>query len=338
MLSRRNFVKAIAAAVLAAAGGATVWQVWRRRSGAMAQAEVEGIALLPGKGKPLLSFFLLSDLHVSSTDSAMSDKLHMALKDITGLGTPMDTIVLGGDQVDGGRDADYQELTGILSAYKLPKLYGLMGNHEYYHIWYNEKNEWSTGTGPNGRTDAQARARFLQFMRSQERPYSDVWVNGIHLIMLSQEAYVQERPEVGEGAWYSDEQLAWLEQTMQPHADGKPAFVFIHQPLPPDGSDGGSHRLIRNKEFRSILKPYRNVFVFSGHTHRNFETEGHYVRDTTFHWITNASVGRTRGGGSVPTPVQGLLVQVYPDQVVARGREFSNRTWIKTADWVLDLA
>jgi 3',5'-cyclic AMP phosphodiesterase CpdA len=124
---------------------------------------------------------------------------------------------------------------------------------------------------------------------------------------------------------------------MQSHADGKPALVFIHQPLPPDGSDGGTHRLIRAKAFREILKPYRNVFVFSGHTHRNLETDGHYVRETTFHWISNASVGRTRGAGSVPTPVQGLLVQVYADQVAVRGREFSNRTWIKAADWVLDL-
>ena len=334
MLSRRNLLKAMAAALLAAAGGASAWQIWRRRR---VVTQAEGIELLPGKGKPLLSFFLLSDLHVSSTDSAMSDKLHMALKDITGLGTPMDTILLGGDQVDGGRAADYQTLNGILAAYKLPKLYGLMGNHEYYDIWYNASNDWSTETGPNGKTDAQARERFLQFM-GKDRPYYDVWVNGVHLIMLSQEAYVQERPDVGEGAWYSDEQLAWLEQAMQPHADGKPAFVFIHQPLPPDGSDGGTHRLIRAKAFREILKPYRNVFVFSGHTHRNLESDGHYVRESTFHWISNASVGRTRGAGSVPVPVQGLLVQVYPDQVVVRGREFSNRTWIKAADWVLDLA
>lgn len=124
---------------------------------------------------------------------------------------------------------------------------------------------------------------------------------------------------------------------MQVHADGTPALVFIHQPLPPAGSDGASHRLIRANEFRSILQPYRNVFVFSGHTHRSLETEGRYVQDATFHWFSNASVGKTRGNSSVPNPVQGLYIQAYPDRVVVRGREFSNQRWIKQADWALEL-
>ncbi|HYG57066.1 MAG TPA: metallophosphoesterase, partial [Symbiobacteriaceae bacterium] len=277
------------------------------------------------------------DIHMSSVDSAMANKLHTALQDITRMQAPVDTIVLGGDLVDGGRERDYQRLSEVFAAYKLPKRYGLMGNHEYYDIWYNASGNWSTETGPNGKTDAQARERFLRYMGYGEHPYADAWINGIHLIMLSQEAYVQERPEVGEGAWYSDAQLAWLEEIMRPHAGGTPAFVFIHQPLPPEGSDGGSHRLIRAKEFRSILRPYRNVFVLSGHTHRNLETEGRYVRDTTFHWFNNASVGKTRSGGSVTSPVQGLYIQVFPDRVVVRGREFSNRTWIKVAEWTVEL-
>ncbi|MFZ5823656.1 MAG: metallophosphoesterase family protein [Bacillota bacterium] len=189
---------------------------------------------------------------------------------------------------------------------------------------------------PNGKTDGQSRERFMRFM-GYDRPYHDLWINGVHLIMLSQEAYVQERPEVGEGAWYSDEQLAWLRETMKPHADGRPALLFIHQPLPPDGEDGGQHRVIRAREFRAILEPYRNVFVLSGHTHRSLETEGRYVRHATFHWFSNASVGKTRGAASVAAPVQGLYVQVYPDQVVVLGREFSNGTWIKGAEWTVPL-
>jgi len=333
MLTRRNLLKALASVLLTAAGGASIWQVWRHRQG----AEETALPDLTLTARPVLGFFLLSDIHMSAADSGLADKLETAMEDITRLQAPMDTIVLGGDLVDGGRESDYQRLKGILSEYKLPQLYGLMGNHEYYDIWYNAKGEWSTETGPNGKTDVQSRERFMRFMGYEARPYQDAWVNRVHLIMLSQETYVQERPEVGEGAWYSDDQLAWLEQTMKPHADGRPAFVFIHQPLPPEGSDGGTHRLIRAKEFRSVLRPYRNVFVLSGHTHRSLETEGRYVRDSTFHWISNASVGKTRGNSSAPTPVQGLYVQVFPDRVVVRGREFSNRSWIKAAEWTLQL-
>ncbi len=79
------------------------------------------------------------------------------------------------------------------------------------------------------------------------------------------------------------------------------------------------------------------MIVLSGHTHRSLETEGRYTRDTPFHWFQNASVGKTRGNASVATPVQGLYIQVYPDKVVLRGRELSNRTWIKAAEWTVDL-
>ncbi|MDF2628615.1 MAG: phosphohydrolase [Symbiobacteriaceae bacterium] len=330
MLSRRNFMKAIASALVAAAGGTALWLAWRKRGSAAGTGPREQ----PPGPSPSLSLWLLSDIHMTEM---LESKLHLALKDVTRFDPPADAIVFGGDQVEGGRESDYALLRQVLSGYKLPPTYGLMGNHEYYHIWYDAQGNWTTANGPNaGKTDAQARERFLQFM-GYERPWRDAWVGGVHLIMLSQEAYVQERPEVGEGAWYSDEQMAWLKETLKPHADGKPALVFIHQPLPPDGQDGGTHRLIRAKEFRSTLAPYRNVFVFSGHTHRNLETEGRYVRDTTFHWFNNASVGKTRGGSLVSSPVQGMYVQVYPDRVVVRGREFSNATWIGVAEWTVPL-
>lgn len=347
MLSQRTFVKAFLAALAAAAGSASVWQIWRSKQ-SRAEASPPDQPPAPDQpataqpppansAEPLLSLFLLSDIHMTTGIPSYEEKLHMALKDITRLEAPIGALVLGGDLVDGGREGDYQLLQEILAGYKLPRPHALMGNHEYYHIWYNERGDWATATGPNGKTDSQARERFMHFV-GQDRPYSDAWVGGVHLIMLSQEAYVQERPEVGEGAWYSDEQLAWLEETMKPHADGKPALVFIHQPLPPDGADGGQHRVIRNKEFRAILRPYRNVLVFSGHTHQNLERPGRYVRDTNFHWFSNASVGATRGAGSVPTPVQGLYVQVWPDRVLVKGREFSNGTWIGAADWRVELA
>lgn len=324
------------ALLVATAGGASILEAWRRWRAKQPEIAVVSPPVLPGK-ELLVSFFLLSDIHLSTTVSAMEEKLQMALNDITRFDRPIDAVVLGGDLVDGGREEEYELLQETLAAYKLPPLFANMGNHEYYDIWYDARGEWSTGTGPNGKTDAQARERFVRFMGHEGRPYGDAWVNGVHLIMLSQETYVQERPEVGEGAWYSDEQLAWFEQRMQAHADGSPAFVFIHQPLPPEGQDGGTHRLIRAKEFRRILKPYRNVFVLSGHTHRNFVGDEHYARESFGHWITNASVGKTRVAGAVRNPAQGLYVQVYRDQVVLLGREFSNRTWIDSAKWTIDL-
>jgi Icc protein len=120
-------------------------------------------------------------------------------------------------------------------------------------IWINPKGQFATETMPNGKTDAMAIDRFMEFFGYKDHPYLDFWKNDIHFILLSQEAYVGDKPEYGEGAWYSDAQMAWFENKMKDHANGKPAFVFIHQPLPALGMDGRSHQLIRAKEFRAIL-------------------------------------------------------------------------------------
>lgn len=287
--------------------------------------------------EPLLSFFLLSDLHISVSESSMSDKLKWALDDLARFESKVEAIVLGGDLTDFGRESDYRLLKSIMDGYKLPPVYGNMGNHDYYDIWLTDKGEFSTETMPNGKTDEASRKRFQKFIGYKDKTYDDVWINGVHLIMVSQEAYVQERPEVGEGAWYSDEQLAWLKEKMTAHEDGKPAFVFIHQPLPEPGSDGRTHQLIRAKEFRAILAPYKNVFVFSGHTHRDFRGSSHYTTGNTFHWFNNSSVGRCRGLADSSSKAQGMYVQVYKDKVHIRGREFSDRSWIADASWEIPL-
>ncbi|AFH64952.1 metallophosphoesterase family protein [Paenibacillus caseinilyticus] len=343
MISRRLFVKQMLAFfALAAGSAASAVRVFgpgsEKNSAELAEAASPAAADPAGPAVPIASFFLLSDIHLSAVDPSMADKLHLALQDISKFESKVDTVILGGDLTDFGRTIEYDQLRKILGSYKLPPVYGNMGNHDYYDIWLTSAGAFSTETMPNGKTDAMARERFQQFF-GQPKPYRDVWIGGTHLILLSQDTYVQERPEVGEGAWYSDEQLAWFEEVMKVHNYSQPAFVFIHQPLPDPGTDGGTHRLIRAKRFREILAPYPNVFVFSGHSHRNFIGENHYNQQNTFHWFNNASVGKTRAkpGGAAGTQVQGMHVQVFSDRVVVRGREFTDRTWIDGASWTVPL-
>ncbi|MDB5052675.1 MAG: calcineurin-like phosphoesterase [Bacilli bacterium] len=288
------------------------------------------------------SMFLLSDIHISVYENTSTNKLNKALSDISKFDSKVDTIVFGGDLTDYGRDVEYNRLKSVLNGYKLPPLYGNMGNHDYYDIWIDRNGGFNTKKMPNGKKDVTSRDRFQKFIGYKDQPYQDIWINDVHLIMLSQEAYLEERPEVGEGAWYSDAQLEWLSHKMLEHQTGKPALIFIHQPLPILGSDGGSHQLIRATDFRNILKPYKNVFVFSGHTHRNFKENGHYSKES-FHWISNASVGRTLpvhaeyDALKPNNDAQGCCIQIYTNKVVVRGREFSNQSWIKNANWTFPL-
>ncbi|GIP34978.1 hypothetical protein J2TS4_41880 [Paenibacillus sp. J2TS4] len=339
-MSRRHFLKMLFSVFILVFGG--FWSFLRRLFGMTEEPEPDepDQVVAAGErteqertGQLLFSMFLLSDLHISLYDTTTSDKLKATLDDITQLNPNADAVVMGGDLTDYGREGEYKLLWSLLDSYDLPKLHANMGNHDYYDIWINDKGGFATDTMPNGKTDAQSRERFQQYM-NYDKPYADEWINGIHLIMLSQEAYLQEREEVGEGAWYSDEQLNWLQNKMAEHTDGEPALIMIHQPLPAVGSDGGTHRLIRANEFREILKPYRNVFVFSGHTHRDFYTDNHYATQENIHWFSNSAVGRLRPSApSTDSHAQGMYIQVYEKEIHVRGREFTTRQWIDVAEW-----
>jgi predicted phosphodiesterase len=349
-MSRRGFLKWLLAAIAIVAGAFfSLFQLLTRFGTKPAQppvadvivpvpqpeqAPAEEVATVVST-EPLLSFFVLSDLHVSIYDESTPRKLKMALEDITQYESKIDAILLGGDLTDYGMESEYQSLEKILNSYKLPPIYGNMGNHDYYNVWIDSKGGFNREAFPNGKTDAQSRARFQKLM-GIDKPYSAVEVNGYSIILLSQEAYIQEMPEVGEGAWYSDEQLNWLKTKLQEAPEGKPIFILIHQPLPPAGQDGGSHRLIRANAFRDILKPYKNVFVISGHTHQDFENGSSHYSKEQFHWFINASVGRTRTRNG-QEKAQGLLVQAYEDRVVLRGREFTKKSYIEAADWTVPL-
>ena len=89
-----------------------------------------------------MSFFILSDLHVSSGDTLPNKKLRQALDDVTHFDGPVDAIMLTGDLTDTGTEQDYKELRTILNDYKLPTIHANMGNHDYYTIWINKANSW----------------------------------------------------------------------------------------------------------------------------------------------------------------------------------------------------
>jgi len=302
-------------------------------------AKQEQPAPAAGDNEALSSFFILSDLHISVYDPNTTKHMKEALEDMKQFESPVDALILTGDLTDFGGEDGYKELRKLLSAYKLPPLYANMGNHDYYDIWIDKKGAFNKDTAPNGKTDWQSRERFQKFF-NVDKVYNAAEVNGYQVILLSQEAYAQEKPEVGEGAWYSDEQLDWFKQQLAKHSGRKPVFVMTHQPLPPIGSDGSTHQLIPAKKFRDILKPYPNVFVFCGHRHQDFQSETeHYVKET-FHYFHNSSVGRVLNRSfqnAGKDKAQGLYVQVYKDRVHVRGREFSNRTWLKEADWTIKL-
>lgn len=109
---------------------------------------------------PLLSFFIISDLHINSGVSAQSNHLRKALDDIKTFGDKVEAVIITGDVTDSGTPGDYREFKTIMSQYELPPVYANMGNHDYYNVWIGKNGAWSEDTFPNGKTDAMARQAF----------------------------------------------------------------------------------------------------------------------------------------------------------------------------------
>jgi len=351
-MSRRSFVRwllLVGASLIGISFGLTKWFIQmtnRMVEARVAPAPSAGVSPEPAAsagpvaGEPLFSYFILSDLHVTPSDPQTVAKLRLALDDIQAFSGPVDAIMVTGDLTDTGTQRDYDQLRAVLDEYRLPPLHANMGNHDYYTIWMNKNNAWAQSAKPNGKSDALSREQFKNFM-GYERVYNEYTANEHSILLLSQEAYVQEKPEVGEGAWYSDEQMAWLQERLTAlYKPGRPLFVMIHQPLPPMGSDGGSQQLIRAKEFRALLRPYANVFVFCGHRHMDFDNgTPHYVEET-FHFFHNSSVSRPlnrQEQAVAKKKSQGMYVQVYANRVVVQGREFTSRTFLDDASWTVAL-
>jgi Icc protein len=343
-MDRRSFLKWVAAALslpLLGGFGAAAQRIWEsmNQTSIPAQSAMQASASPIPDDELLMSMYIFSDLHISK-DPQTPRKMKQALDDLTSYKNPVDALMITGDLTDTGTMHDYRLLSSILSKYKLPPIGANMGNHEYYTIWMDAHGDWKKSSMPNGKTNELSRQQFLSFM-NYKKTYNEMTIRGYTVLLLSQETYILEHPEVGEGAWYSDEQMDWLEKRLSVVSkNGKPVFVMIHQPLPPIGEDGGTHTLIRAKRFRKILEPYLNVFVFCGHRHQDFMngTE-HYVKET-FHLFHNSSVTRPfdRNYNEIwKDHAQGIYLQVYRDKVVVRGREFSKNSFIKEAHWTIPL-
>ena len=203
-MNRRGFLQWLAALTLGGAAVAAGLVRWRPRTGGdipeaagsptpAPSSAAPSTAPTAGPEGPLLSFFILSDLHVNSGVAYPSEHLKKTLDEITKKHqSATDCIIFTGDVTESGTDKDYKELRSVLSKYKLPPYYANMGNHDYYRVWIDKDGNWNQKGFPNGQTDEQSKKAFLEFFKL-EKPYYEVEVNGHLILMMSQEVY--SRPE-----------------------------------------------------------------------------------------------------------------------------------------------
>ncbi|MDO3410471.1 metallophosphoesterase [Saccharibacillus sp. CPCC 101409] len=194
----------------------------------------------------------------------------------------------------------------------------------------------SAETGPGVGPQELWRRRMRRFEAGTgiSSPYHDHWIGGWHFIFLGSES-----PDPKD-AYLSAEQLNWLELKLAERASPeRPVFVFLHQPLIDTvaGStrEQGWHGVEPDEVVKDILSGCPQAILFSGHTHWQLEAPRMmYDGENWLPAMFNASsVGYLWTDADEHLEgSQGLQVDIYNDRVVVRGRDFTRRRWIESAE------
>lgn len=276
---------------------------------------------------PLLSFQVITDSHLTTSPThAYNVHFERALQDICSQAPSSHGIMHVGDVTDHGYSEEYKELLRIYRKYRdyLPPITFTLGNHD-------------VGLG-------DFKHSLNQFLAYTNTPaeYHDHWIEDYHFIFLGTE----EGLEIF--CTLSQKQLCWLEEKLGERASvERPIFVFLHQPL--KNTVAGSlesqnwYGVKQDDQLREILHKYPQVILFTGHTHWEMEAKHTLYYDLAYPagpmMLNTASTAYLWNDEDEPIMgSQGYYVEVYPNEVIIKGRDFLRRKWIPTAQFVIPLS
>lgn len=145
-----------------------------------------------------------------------------------------------------------------------------------------------------------------------------------------------------------EDSLAWMKDVLDKWAeDGMPVFAVSHYafentvPLSYDSEIVINSNTVgkQDKQLRTLLASYDNVFYFCGHMHSTFGIIDPYlveVEGAGSFWEINLSTLKSVARSYVEFP-HTWIMYIYEDEVVLRARDFANEKWLPQFDEVIKL-
>lgn len=280
----------------------------------------------PNPAKKLYSFGALSDVHIGY-DTADSD-FRTALNYMDNQGIAFSCIC--GDLTGDGSDALLAQYKAIVGG---RSVYAIAGNHE--GMTANVETRIATYTG-------------------KPLYYSFTHGNDVFIMVgtIGGEMYT-------DGVVFADGELQWLYETLETNRNRR-CFVFQHifagvENEPVCGNAGGLytnwcwHNTNECLVFESLMKHYKNVTWFHGHSHLRYSLQKYgqlYANYSTADGyrsvhIPSITVLREDADGNgtldnVYAGSEGYVVDVYPDGIHLRGRDFVKGEFLPLASYWQD--
>lgn len=145
-----------------------------------------------------------------------------------------------------------------------------------------------------------------------------------------------------------EDSLAWMKEVLDKWAnDGMPTFVVSHYafedtvPLSYDSEIVINSNSVgkQDKQLRTLLAGYENVFYFCGHMHSTFGIIDPYlveVEGAGSFWEINLSTLKSVARSYMSFP-HTWVMYIYEDEIVFRARDFANEKWVPQFDEVIKL-
>lgn len=254
----------------------------------------------------ITSFAVVSDIHVETNNPDSYNAYRGVLEGIKA-GTDISTSVFLGDNVMNGQELEniffYTALKAVNPA---ENNIVVMGNHD---IGNGEGNY-------DVLRDSYLGYNHVLTGERQEKPYYYKVIDGCYFIVLGIEGLTVNETII------SDEQLAWLKSVLdEAEAAGAPIFVLNHHPM--NYVTGDDKNVIAD-----ILDDYSKVLYFHGHVHNQLTANSFYE----VNGIPSFNLPRSTEVVDYE-PGDGLVVEVYENEILVRGRDFIKGEWIEGLEY-----
>ena len=268
----------------------------------------------------LLNATILSDVHIEGNNVPRYNVFGQILKDVKNTKTGNDALVFLGDNTMNGQNIESLLFYGQLGKmHAADKTIVALGNHDIGNGEGDLNRLFSRFAGYN-------KAFFNRELNG--KPYFYEIVNGYYFIVLGpEELTVHDFP-------FSEEQLQFLDETLAAAtADGKPAFIFCHY------SSYYIDDYAMTDKVDQVIDKYNNVFYFYGHSHMPLNYWSFHMGDT--YPLINLPRCTDLTGEKDNEPYEGtgigMQLEVYPDEVVVRARNFYTGNWEPDYEYHYDI-
>ena len=275
----------------------------------------------PNYAERLYTFGGLSDIHIG--DSTAIDDFQRAL---TYFSNHADFVCISGDLAHTGTEAQRTAYKATVEQYSTVPIYACGGNHDGQYV-ANLESVIASYTG-------------------HPLYYTVTYGDDVFIFVGNATGTA--------GKLFTTAELQWLYETLEANRN-KRCFLFQHV-RPDDGCGnalgiykydiwGGTEATV----FESLLRHYRNIVFFHGHSHLKFYLQQYSdIANIDRHFgcwsvhIPSLAVPRDTASVVDPSRIEvyadseGYLVDVYPDGIHLRGRDFVRGEFLPIASYWLD--